>query len=157
MSDSNSISEEKMRRERAAKLREAGINPFADRFEKSHKLAEARELPNETKDVAVAGRILQLRLIGKLAFIKLASLAGEYQIVIQDGQTENFKLWSKNLDLGDFVGARGETFTTRHGEPSLLVKELILLTKSLAPLPEKFHGLADIEKKYRERHLDLHP
>lgn len=144
-----------MRRERTAKLREAGVNPFADSFVSTHKLDAARELKDGTQKVAVAGRILQLRLIGKLAFIKLSSLAGEYQIVIQDGKTEDFKLWSKNLDLGDFVGALGETFTTKHGEPSLLVEQLTILTKSLSPLPEKFHGLSDIEKKYRERHLDL--
>lgn len=155
MSDPKSISEEKMRRERVANLRAAGVNPFADQFAKTHDLATARELKDETKNVSVAGRILQLRLIGKLAFLKLSSLAGEYQIVIQKDKTADFELWAKNLDLGDFVGATGETFTTKHGEPSLLVAKLQMLTKSLSPLPEKFHGLADIEKKYRERHLDL--
>lgn len=144
-----------MRRERTANLRAAGINPFADRFTKTHNLTSARKLENGAKNVSVAGRILQLRQIGKLAFLKLSSVQGEYQVVIQDSKTENFELWKKNLDLGDFVGATGETFTTRHGEPSLLVSELKILTKSLSPLPEKFHGLADIEKKYRERYLDL--
>ncbi|MFH0834538.1 MAG: lysine--tRNA ligase [Patescibacteria group bacterium] len=155
MSETNPIAEKKMRRTRAANLRAAGVNPFADKFTKSHDLGAAGKLKDGTKKVAVAGRILQLRQIGKLAFVKLSSLAGEYQIVLQDGKTEQFDLWKKNLDLGDFVGAIGETFTTKHGEPSLLVTELKILTKSLSPLPEKFHGLTDIEKKYRERHLDL--
>jgi len=144
-----------MRRERTANLRAAGVNPFADQFAKTHELVAAGKLPDGTKKVAVAGRILQLRQIGKLAFLKLSSIFGEYQIVLQSGETADFELFAKNLDLGDFVGARGATFTTRHGEPSLLVAELKILTKSLSPLPEKFHGLADIEKKYRERHLDL--
>ncbi len=155
MNEPKNISEEKMRRERAAALRAAGVNPFADHFAKTHDLTAAKALKDGTPAVAVAGRILQLRQMGKLAFLKLASLSGEYQIVIQDGQTKDFALWAKNLDLGDIVGATGTTFTTKHGEPSLLVAELTMLTKSLSPLPEKFHGLADIEKKYRERHLDL--
>ena len=147
--------EENARRERVKNLREAGVQPFADRFEKSHELNSARKLKNGEKKVAVAGRIIFLRKIGKLAFLKLSSIAGEYQIVLQNGKTKNFELFLRNLDLGDFVGATGETFTTRHGEPSLLVEELRILTKTVSPLPEKFHGLADVEKKYRERHLDL--
>ncbi len=155
MSDTQPISEEKMRRDRVANLRAADVIPFADSFKKTHDLAAAAKLKDDTKKVAVAGRILMLRQIGKLAFLKLSSLSGEYQIVLQDGTTADFEIWTKNLDLGDFVGAVGETFTTKHGEPSLLVAKLTILTKALAPLPEKFHGLVDIEKKYRERHLDL--
>jgi lysyl-tRNA synthetase, class II len=147
--------EETNRRERVKRLREAGVQPYADAFTKSHTLASAHGLKDKTKKVAVAGRIILLRAMGKLAFMKLSSIEGEYQIVLQNEQTKDFKLWIKNLDLGDFVGASGETFTTKHGEPSLLVERLTLLTKTLSPLPEKFHGLADVEKKYRERHLDL--
>ncbi len=147
--------EELDRRERTKKLREAKVQPYADSFTKTHTLAAARELKDKTKPVKVAGRIVLLRAMGKLAFMKLSSVEGEYQIVLQDGPTKDFKQWIKNLDLGDFVGASGETFTTKHGEPSLLVADLKLLTKTLSPLPEKFHGLADVEKKYRERHLDL--
>ena len=143
------------RRERVKSLREAGIQPYADSFKKSHSLAAARKLKNDEKKVAVAGRIIFLRAMGKLAFLRLSSIEGEYQIVLQNEKTKDFELWMKHLDLGDFVGATGETFTTKHGEPSLLVDKLTLLTKTISPLPEKFHGLADVEKKYRERHLDL--
>ncbi|MBU1089469.1 lysine--tRNA ligase [Patescibacteria group bacterium] len=155
MNSQKNTAEEIARRERVKKLREAGVQPYADSFKRTHSLAEARDLKNGVKKVAVAGRIIFLREMGRLAFLKLSSLAGEYQIVLQDEKTEDFKLWLKRLDLGDFVGATGETFTTKHGEPSLLVEKLTLLTKTLSPLPEKFHGLENIEKKYRERHLDL--
>lgn len=153
---SDNTAEEHTRRQRVKRLREAGIQPYADSFKRSHTLTEAHELKDGKTKVAVAGRILMLRVMGKLAFAKIADESGGYQIVLQqDELKDKFKLWTKNLDLGDFVGAEGKTFTTKHGEPSLLVSKLTLLTKALSPLPEKFHGLADIEKKYRERHLDL--
>ncbi|MCK5471857.1 lysine--tRNA ligase [Candidatus Gracilibacteria bacterium] len=155
MNSQKNTAEENTRRERVKSLREAGVQPYADAFKKSHSLAEARKLKNGVKKVAVAGRIIFLRVMGKLAFLRLSSVEGEYQIVLQNEKTKDFKLWVKHLDLGDFVGTTGETFTTKHGEASLLVEKLKLLTKTLAPLPEKFHGLADVEKKYRERHLDL--
>ncbi|MFH1375880.1 MAG: lysine--tRNA ligase [Patescibacteria group bacterium] len=153
---SDNTAEEHTRRERVKRLREAGIQPYADSFRRTHTLTEAHDLKDGQAKVAVVGRILMLRVMGKLAFAKIADEGGEYQIVLQqDELKDKFKLWIKNLDLGDFVGAEGKTFTTKHGEPSLLVSKLTLLTKALSPLPEKFHGLTDIEKKYRERHLDL--
>jgi len=156
MNFQNFTQEESARRTRVQNLREESVQPYADQFQKTHTLTQARELDNAKKNIAVAGRILQFRAMGKLAFVKLSGIDGEYQVVLQkDKLEEKFKFWVKNLDLGDFVGAVGETFTTKHGEPSLLVYELIMLTKSLSPLPEKFHGLADVEKKYRERYLDL--
>ncbi len=155
MNSQKNTAEENVRRERVKSLREEKVQPYADSFKRTHTLKKAHELKNGVKKVAVAGRIILLRVMGRLAFLKLSSIAGEYQIALQDGKTKDFKLWIKHLDLGDFVGAMGETFTTKHGEPSLLVEKLTLLTKTLSPLPEKFHGLADIEKKYRERYLDL--
>lgn len=148
--------EQRDRRNRVAALRTAGVQPYADRFTRTHTLAAARQLPDATKDIAVAGRILQFRNIGKLAFLRLSSEAGEYQIVLEKKTLgDAFDLFAKNLDLGDFVGASGATFTTKHGEPSLLVEQLTILTKAVSPLPEKFHGLTDREACYRNRHLDL--
>lgn len=148
--------EQRDRRESAARLRAAGIQPFADSFARTHTLISARSLPDDTVDITVAGRVLQLRNIGKLAFVKLSDESSYYQIVLeQKALGEKFDLIIKNLNLGDFVGASGKTFTTKHGEPSLLVAEFTFLTKALSPLPEKFHGLTDLEAKYRERHLDL--
>lgn len=149
--------EEKDRREKVKRLREAGIQPYVDSFSRTHFLAEAKKLKDDTEKVAVAGRILQLRLLGKLAFLRLSDESGEYQIVLEKEALgeDRFKFWTKNIDIGDFVGATGKTFTTKHGEPSLLIADFTLLTKALAPLPEKFHGLTDVEKKYRERYLDL--
>jgi lysyl-tRNA synthetase class 2 len=149
--------EEIIRREKVAKLREAGIQPYADSFERNHTAVEAGKLEDGKTKVKVAGRILMMRLMGKLAFVRISDQSGSYQIILQQeemGETE-FKLWSKQLDLGDFVGAIGKTFTTKHGEKSLLVEKLTLLTKTLSPLPEKFHGIEDTEKRYRERYLEL--
>jgi len=149
--------EEIIRREKVAKLREAGIQPYADSFQKTHTAAEAGKLEDGKTKVRVAGRILMFRAMGKLAFLRISDQTGSYQIILQQeemGETE-FKLWSKQLDLGDFVGAAGKTFTTKHGEKSLLVEKLTLLTKTLSPLPEKFHGIEDTEKRYRERYLEL--
>jgi len=154
--NSQKLSQEEInRRERVKQLRADGIQPYSDSFAKTHSLRAAQSLKDGEKKIKVRGRIVLLRAMGKLAFLKLSSLEGEYQIVLQNEKTADFKKWIKNLDLGDFVGAIGETFTTKHGEASLLVSKLTLLTKTLSPLPEKFHGLADVEKKYRERHLDL--
>jgi len=155
MNSTKTTREEKDRSAKVQLLRTSGIQPYADSAMKTHTLDAARKLKDGEKKVSARGRITLLRTMGKLAFLRLTSLEGEYQIVLQDGPTKDFQTWIKYLDLGDFVEARGETFTTRHGEPSLLVAQLKLLTKTLAPLPEKFHGLADVEKKYRERHLDL--
>lgn len=149
--------EEIIRREKVAKLREMGIQPYADSFEKTHTCAEAAQLPDGKTKIAVRGRILMFRAMGKLAFLRISDQTGSYQIILQQdelGEAE-FKLWSKQLDLGDFVGASGKTFTTKHGEKSLLVEKLTLLTKTLSPLPEKFHGIEDTEKRYRERYLEL--
>ncbi|MCF7836765.1 lysine--tRNA ligase [Candidatus Gracilibacteria bacterium] len=155
MNSENPNREETNRSNRAKQLREKGINPYANASAKTHTLAQAGKLKDGEKKVKVRGRITLLRGMGKLAFLRLTSMEGEYQIVLQNETTKDFKLWLDHLDLGDFVEAEGETFTTKHGEASLLIKKLTLLTKALSPLPEKFHGLVDVEKKYRERHLDL--
>lgn len=156
MTDPKLSQEESDRRQRVKQIREAKIQPYADSFLRSHTLADAAKLKDGTEKISVAGRILMLRVLGKLAFARLSGENGQYQIVLQQDELgDDFKFWTKHLDLGDIVGAEGKTFTTKHGEPSLLISKLTLLTKAISPLPEKFHGLADIEKKYRERHLDL--
>ncbi len=113
-------------------------------------------LGTELKKVRVAGRILAKRIMGKASFVRLRDMSGDIQLFIQknalpDGLYDVFKSW----DLGDIVGAEGVVFKTKTGELSLKVETLRLLTKSLRPLPEKFHGLADQETRYRQRYVDL--
>lgn len=150
-------------------MREAGVQPYPERFERTHVLAEARKAGEELKvrdlekigdsptaDLAVCGRIMLMRAHGKLTFARLQDHSGQLQICFMKNVVgdEAYGLLKK-IDVADFVGVRGEFFMTKHGELTILVKEFELLAKSLRPLPEKFHGLADQETKYRKRYLDL--
>jgi lysyl-tRNA synthetase, class II len=121
-----------------------------------HDEAEPDALQAAGIEVVVAGRMLAKRVMGKASFASLRDLSGDIQLFVQrdalpDGVYAAFKQW----DLGDVLGARGTLFKTRTGELSIQVSELRLLTKSLRPLPEKFHGLADQETRYRQRYVDL--
>jgi lysyl-tRNA synthetase, class II len=121
-----------------------------------HDDAEPDALQAAGIEVVVAGRMLAKRVMGKASFASLRDLSGDIQLFVQrdalpDGVYAAFKQW----DLGDVLGARGTLFKTRTGELSIQVSELRLLTKSLRPLPEKFHGLADQETRYRQRYVDL--
>ncbi len=140
------------------RLREAGINPYPDRFERTHTLAEARELPPDTPGVAICGRIMAMRVMGKLSFATLQDQSGRCQIWVRvdDVGADFYKgAWKKLFDIGDFVGVRGTTTVTRTGEPTVAAEEVIFLGKALRPLPEKWHGLTDQETRYRQRYLDL--
>ena len=167
MSDKHPQDENKLIAERRGKLealREHG-NPFPNDF---HRNALADELhhmygahDNETLEqeqvtVAVAGRMMAKRVMGKASFIKLADRSGQIQVrlerdLLPEGVYQDFKKW----DVGDILGASGELFRTNTGELTVRADEVRLLTKSLRPLPEKFHGLADQEIRYRQRYVDL--
>lgn len=167
MADKHPQDENKLIAERRGKLdalRERG-NPFPNDF---HRNALADELhhmygahDNETLEqeqvsVAVAGRMMVKRVMGKASFIKLADRSGQIQVRLErdrlpDGVYQDFKKW----DVGDIVGASGELFRTNTGELTVRVDKVRLLAKSLRPLPEKFHGLADQEIRYRQRYVDL--
>jgi lysyl-tRNA synthetase class 2 len=96
------------------------------------------------------------REMGKLAFLKLRDVSGDFQVCLaQDLLGDDFKTLLKALDVGDYCGFTGEFFTTKNGEPSLMAVEVTPLSKALRPLPEKWHGLSDTEACYRERNLDL--
>ena len=159
------------RKEKLEKLRELGINPYAYGYDPNvtakeliekfgrHKEGEEREkekLPEET--FSVAGRIVSMRVMGKAAFFHVQDGTDRIQCYIRrDTVGEDFynKVFKKLIDIGDIVGVKGTLFRTKTGELTLEVKELTLLTKSLRPLPEKWHGLKDVEKRYRQRYLDL--
>jgi lysyl-tRNA synthetase, class II len=160
--DTNQIIEE--RRTKLRELRTHG-NAFPNDFRRSHLAADLHrdhgEKTNEELEPAairakVAGRMMLKRVMGKASFATLQDMSGRIQLyVTNDGAGEDVHAAFKHWDLGDIVGAEGTLFKTRTGELTLKVTGLRLLAKSLRPLPEKFHGLADQEVKYRQRYLDL--
>ncbi|NDG84816.1 MAG: lysine--tRNA ligase [Proteobacteria bacterium] len=156
--DLSQLSEQELvRREKLEKLKASGIHPYPERYDITHELRAARELADGTGGVKVAGRITAIRRMGKLSFITLQDLKGKLQLCmkIDDVGEARYQQYVDFIDIGDFFGASGEMFTTRVGEKTLQVKEYTFLGKCLRPLPEKFHGLQDIEIKYRQRYLDL--
>src|SRR5437773_10615502 len=145
-----------LRREKLAALEELGVAPFGAAFEAAGDIARVREKLAEGTSFRIAGRISAHRDMGKSHFVDLKDASGRMQIYLQAKELgpeamEVFKL----LDIGDFIGVEGTGFTTKTGEPTLKVHKLELLAKSLRPLPEKWHGLQDIEARYRQRYLDL--
>ncbi len=146
----------RFRREKLEKLRELGVNPYGGRFETTHRPGELRADFKEGLKVRVAGRIVAHRDMGKSQFFDVADIHGRLQCFLNgksvgEEQFEIFKL----LDLGDWIGIEGETFITRTEEPTVRAENIKVLSKSLRPLPEKWHGLADRESRYRHRYLDL--
>jgi lysyl-tRNA synthetase class 2 len=145
-------------------LREMGVNPYPYSFDKNITAKEIHEKYDyikvgekiEDKEYKIAGRIMLRRKMGKAAFMDILDETGKIQIYIQKPElTEQEVAIFSNLDLGDIIGVTGYVFRTQMGELSLHCKKFDLLTKSVATLPEKFHGLADIELKYRQRFVDL--
>jgi len=148
--------QEQVRREKVEEIKLV-CNPYPERFVVTHELKDAALLPDETKNVSVAGRIVFMRKMGKLSFVSIQDVEGRLQLSIKVdcvGEEENEKF--KNIfDVGDFIGATGEIFTTHTGEKTLRADSFVFLGKALKPLPEKFHGLTDTELCYRNRYADL--
>lgn len=167
MSEENQLIAE--RRAKIAQWEEAGFSPYAQKFERTLTAIQAqefceknslRETPEILEKPAVAGkmcgRIMNFRSMGKLAFLKIRDVSGDFQICLMKNLLgDNFKKFEKLLDLGDFCGFEGEFFMTKHGEPTLLATEVTPLTKTLRPLPEKWAGIVNRESCYRQRYLDL--
>ncbi|MFA5062042.1 MAG: lysine--tRNA ligase [Patescibacteria group bacterium] len=152
----NQLSEEQVRLERLASLENQGINPYPDHCDRKNTTAEAKNSPTGAK-VVVAGRLIAKREMGKICFSHIQDESGKLQIAFSEKELgkDGYKFFLKNYDLGDFVEVTGEMFTTHKGEITVLAKKYILLAKALLPLPEKFHGLADVELRYRQKYLDL--
>ena len=154
------------RRKKLEGIRASGANPFVNRFSTTHQIGaivkEFHEVPVDGFDEAkqasfsVAGRIIAKRVQGKVAFVDLRDGTGRIQLFIRMNEIgeESFQA-AKELDIGDIVGAEGGVFRTRMGELSIWVRRIKLLTKSLRPLPEKWHGLQNLEARYRQRYVDL--
>lgn len=154
MEESNSLIEQ--RKAKLAALRAKGVDPFRNRFSPAEKCAEARANYAEGREVAVAGRVTAHRDMGKSMFIDVRDQSGRIQVYAQKNVLgdEQFEIF-RHLDLGDFIGARGHLFTTKTGEISIKLASFVILAKALRPPPEKWHGLADTEIRYRQRYLDL--
>jgi len=147
------------RKEKLAQLRALGIDPYPPRFDPTHTAADAAALtPAEGSgpDVTVAGRVTAMRGMGKASFADLRDGSGRIQAYFKQ-ETLGPELYAllKEIDLGDFLGLTGHLFRTKTGEPTIEVREMTVLAKSLRPLPEKWHGLQDVEQRYRQRYLDL--
>lgn len=156
------VSQNEIRAQRIAKLeaiRAAGINPYPERAFESEAIADVLKKDNGAP-AQVAGRIMLFREMGNITFFHIQDRTGRMQMVLNKRTYTpqgaiDYKFWIKKLDLGDIVHISGERMTTEKGEPSLLVKEMTLVSKSLLPLPEKWHGLTDADQIYRQRYLDL--
>ena len=149
----------KVRREKLAALRAEGRDPFQQtRFDVSHHAQDIKDHFDELEgtEVTVGGRLMSKRGMGKVSFCDLQDKSGRIQIYARkDEMDEEEYNRFKKYDIGDIVGVRGEVFRTQRGEMSVRAKEITLLSKSLRPLPEKFHGLQDKELRYRQRYVDL--
>jgi len=151
------------RRRKVNALWEAGINPYPNDFKPRHTSADvvaaygqSEQIDAADADFVLAGRIIARRSFGKAAFIQLQDRAGRIQLYVRkdDLGDEQFAAF-ESFDIGDIIGVSGFPFRTRTGELSLHLRSIRLLVKSLLPLPEKFHGLTDVETRYRQRYLDL--
>ncbi len=144
------------RRDKLAKLRELGIDPYGARFEVTTTPAELFANFSEGLKVKVAGRIRAVREFGKSCFIEIADVHGAIQayVGLKTLDETSVAAWHC-LDRGDWIGIEGETFLTKTGEPTVKIESFTVLSKALRPMPDKWHGVADREIKYRKRHLDL--
>ncbi|MEB6551183.1 lysine--tRNA ligase [Heyndrickxia sporothermodurans] len=154
-----------VRREKMNSIREKGMDPFGKRFDRTHNTQMIKEqyeefskeeLDEKEVQVTIAGRVMTKRGKGKAGFAHVQDLNGQIQIYVRKDSVgdEQYEIFN-SVDLGDIVGVTGTVFKTKVGELSIKVKDFNLLTKSLRPLPDKFHGLKDIEQRYRQRYLDL--
>lgn len=149
-------SEVEIRRQKINELINNNEIPFKEKFERTHKLIEAVKLKEGAK-VKVAGRIVFRRVMGKFGFLKIQDIEASLQVSvgINELKEEAYNFYKKMIDIGDFVGVEGEIYTTQTGELTVKAYSITLLSKALRPLPEKFHGLTDIETRYRQRYLDM--
>ena len=150
----------KQRFKKLDELRQMGVDPFGKRYERTHisdqVLAEFAKLEKDKVEVSIAGRIMAKRGHGKASFADIMDKAGNIQIYVSVDNIgeEQYEVFDK-LDIGDIIGLKGKVFKTKKGETTISVSEFVLLCKSLRPLPEKWHGLKDVEIRYRQRYVDL--
>ena len=157
--------QELVRREKAQNIRNLGMDPFGQKFERTdyaqdikdkYSTVEHDEFENRNDIVTVAGRIMFIRKMGKASFFTIQDKTGKIQVYISinDIGEDTYNLF-KSADIGDIVGVKGKVMKTKTGEVTIKCMEYTHLVKALRPLPEKFHGLTDIEERYRRRYVDL--
>lgn len=154
MSEVNNLTA--VRLEKRAEFLSRGGRPYGMAFPVSGDVGDVRDAFAEGKKVTAAGRVTARRDMGKSHFLDISDHSGRIQVYLQDKAVgeEGVKTYEL-LDIGDFIGVEGECFTTKTGEPSIKAEKFVLLSKSLHPLPEKWHGLQDVEARHRQRYLDL--
>lgn len=159
---SNSLFE--VRKQKLDRLKQKGINPYPHNYKRSHTTLEAinllKEIESDKKtsskpDVSIAGRLMNVRDMGKVTFVDIQDISGQIQILLRKNLLGSEYDLISDLDIGDWIGANGTVIRTRRGEPSVEANNIAILCKSLRPLPEKWHGLTDTEIRFRHRHLDL--
>ncbi|MBI5144329.1 MAG: lysine--tRNA ligase [Candidatus Omnitrophica bacterium] len=146
----------KQRKKKLEAIGNSGVYAYGEKFEVSSSVKDLKDSFSEGGLVVLAGRIMASREHGKSRFYDLKDSSGKIQIYLKEDilGIKEYKFLD-NLDIGDFVGIKGETFKTKTGEPTIKVTEIKILAKSLRPLPEKWHGLKDVETRYRQRYVDL--
>ena len=158
----------KQRKQKLERLRKRGIEPYPNRYRQTHtagqailqleemETGEAAQSLKESSPVSVAGRITAMRKMGKSSFLDVRDSSGKIQLLFRNGEfNEADQELFKDIDIGDIIGVKGALLRTRTGEPTIAVGEFTLLAKSLQPLPEKWHGLSDVDTRYRQRYIDL--
>lgn len=154
------------KREKLEQIRKKGINPYCNTWKPDHKIGTViqqnhalskEELTEQKIELAIAGRMVAKRDFGKASFMQLKDETGTLQVYVQKNQLgdEQYELYQQQLDIADFIGVRGSLFRTKTDELTMRADQLILLTKSIELLPEKFHGLTNIDTCYRQRYVDL--
>ena len=162
MSRQDQIIEQRMKK--LASLKKAGIDPYPNKFDvkdksidlqEKHKSLKPEKYSKET--AKLAGRLMTFRDLGKISFGTLQDSYGKIQVVLQEGETPETarEFFTKYVDAGDIIGVEGKIFRTKRGELSILLNKVEMLSKSILPLPDKWHGLEDKEERYRKRYLDL--
>ncbi len=153
--EENISSEVDIRRQKIDELKKAGEIPYKEKFERTCTIAEARGKIGQK--VKIAGRIVFRRIMGKFGFCQIRDVYDKIQISVGRNELseEDYNFYKKMIDIADFIGVEGEVYTTQTGEITVRAEKITLLSKTLRPLPEKFHGIADTEIKYRQRYLDL--
>lgn len=154
----------KERIKKIKELRKIGINPYPQIFEKknsapqlANKFSHLKNEEASKEKATIAGRVMSIRDIGKIYFMNIQDESGKIQIVLQESKTPEkvINFTKKYIDMGDFVGISGKMFRTKRGELSIIAEEVTLLSKSILPLPDKWHGIEDKEERYRKRYIDL--
>ena len=151
---------EKQRYLKLERIKARGIDPYPPRVRRTHTAAEAIsefEAGKSAGEISLAGRLMSVRVMGKSTFAHIEDGSGRIQIYLRQDSLgeEAYEFFKRDFDIGDFIGVTGELFRTRTGEITLHVNDFRMLAKSLHPLPEKWHGLKDVETRYRQRYLDL--